>query len=228
MKRAVNKIILLSVLTVTLSGCFLKSVHPLINNKNAVLIEGLDGVYEKEDQRWTFASDNNPKLIADLIREYPDENVSFDPGETDSLGINGYLIRLEPLDEPDSKPEYFIGMIGEINGDLYLNLKLLELDYGVNSSFGNAHQFNVNTFSKFRFSGEELAIQPFASSWIGDQIRNNRVRIKHEIVTSDFDDSSEILITASTKELQQFVKKYGNEEDAYEKPMMLKKVDDAN
>lgn len=228
MKRVINKIVLLSLLTLTLSGCFLKSVHPLINNDNAILLEGLDGVYEKEDQRWTFASDNNPELMADLFRTYPNEDVSFDPGETDSLGIDGYLIRLEQLDNTEGYPEYFIGMIGEINGDLYLNLKLLDLDFGVNSSFGIAHQFNVNTFSKFQFSGEELSIQPFASSWIGDQIQNNRVRIKHEVVHSNFDESPEILITASTKELQQFVRKYGDVEEAYEEPMMFKRVDDEN
>ncbi|HET8865385.1 MAG TPA: hypothetical protein VFM80_06765 [Gracilimonas sp.] len=225
MKRAINKIVILSLVTVTLSGCFLKSVHPLINNDNAVLIEGLEGVYEKKDQRWTFASDNTPYLMADLIREHPDEDISLEPGEIDTLGKDGYLIRLEQLDKPGSYPEYFIGMIGKINGDLFLNLKLLELDYGMNSSFGIAHQFNVNTFSKFQFSGEELIMEPFASSWIRDQIRNNRVRIKHEVVTSDFDESSEVLITASTEELQQFVKKYGNEEEAYEEAITLRRID---
>lgn len=226
MKRTIYFFSLLVSATL-LSGCFLKSVHPLVTNSNAVMIDGLEGVYETTDQRWTFASDRTPKLIADLFREYPDEDISFEPGETDSLGINGYLIRLEQLDGSTSYPEYFIGMIGELNGDLYLNLKLLEVDLGLSSSFGNAHKFNVNTFSKVQYSNDQLIMEPFASSWIGDQIRNHRVRIKHEIVTSDLDDSSEILITASTKELREFVIKYGKEEDAYEDPLTLKRVSNA-
>ncbi len=225
MKRSIYLFSLL-VLASLVSGCFLKSVHPLVTNQDAVMIGGLEGVYETSDQRWTFASDNTPKLIADLFREHPDEDISFED-ETDTLGINGYLIRLEQLNESGSHPEYFIGIFGELNGDLYLNLKLLGIDLGFGSSFGNAHKFNVNTFSKVQYSNDQLVMEPFASSWIGDQIRNHRVRIKHEIVTSDFDDSSEILITASTKELREFVKKYGKEEDAYEDPINLKRISNA-
>ena len=64
---------MLAILMIGLSGCFLKSVHPLITAEKAILVEELDGVYETDDQRWTFASDKNPELVADLIRKYPDE-----------------------------------------------------------------------------------------------------------------------------------------------------------
>jgi hypothetical protein len=207
-----------------LSGCFLKSVHPLITHKNATLITGLDGVFEIKDQRWSFASDKHPEKVAELIRQYPDEEVSIEPGEVDSLNLKGYIVLMEPLDDSLAKPVLFIGMAGEINGDVYLNLKLLDFSFGMNSSFVGSHTFNVNTFSKIKVTEEELVMEPFKSSWIRTQIENNRIRIKHEIVYSDMDDSSEILITASTKELRTFVEKYGKEEDAYDKPVTLKRV----
>ena len=226
MKRLFILLLTLTVLIFTLSGCFLKSVHPLITNENAVMVNGLDGIYESSSQRWTFVSDNDPDKIADMFREYPDENVSFEPGETDTLNLNAYMIKIEQLDEPNVTPDIFLGMAGEINGDLFLNLKLLDFDFGLNTNFGALHKFNVNTFSKINVKDEGLIIEPFASSWIGDQILNNRVRIKHEVVRSEFGDSQEILITASTDELRQFVEKYGKEENAYEDPIQLQRVQD--
>lgn len=206
------------------SGCFLKSAHPLITTQNVKMMEGIEGVYESKDTRWTFASDKTPEVIAQIIKSYPSDDVSFDPGEIDSLNFPGYLILREKPNVPHFDPEIYIGMTGEIDGDFYLNLKLFEVDLGVNSTFANSHRLNVNTFSKVQLENDRLVIEPFASSWIRDLISNNQVRIKHERIYSEFDDSSEILITASSDELHKFVSKYGNEENAYEDPIILEKM----
>lgn len=201
MKHSISLFLLLTGVIFLFSGCFLKSVHPLITEDQAMLIQGLDGVYESDDERWTFASDNSPVLVADLIREYPDKNISMDPGEADSLKMNAYLIKLEHLDDPEMPDDFFLGMIGEINGQLFLNLKLFQIDLGMNISFADFHKFNVNTFSRIRIHDNQIVMEPFASEWIAELIKNNQVRIKHERVYSDFDDSTEILITASNRDL---------------------------
>ncbi|MGN8225515.1 hypothetical protein [Gracilimonas sp. BCB1] len=224
MKKTITKALLLSLLVVSLSGCFLKSVHPLFTAEEAILLEGLDGTFENGDQRWTFASDNNPKMLAELIRKYPDEDISFDPGEEDSLKMNAYLILFEETDEPNTAPVLFLGKVGKLNGQHYLNLKLLDIDLGMSASPVITHRFNINTFSRIDVQGDKLVLEHLESSWIKDQILNNRVRIKHEVVKSDYDDSTEILITASTPELQQFVEKYGEEEEAYQEALTLKRV----
>lgn len=207
-----------------LQGCYLKSVHPLFNDEDAIMLQGLDGTYETDDQRWTFASDQDPAMVAELIRQYPDEGITVDPGEEDSLGIDAYLVLFEDKESMTGKPVLFLGTVGEINGDYYLNLKILDLDMGESSAFVESHRFNVNTFSRIKVSQEELIMEPFASSWMKDQIMNNRVRIKHEVVYSQFDDSSEILVTAPTGELQQFIQKYGKNNEAFEDPIRLNRV----
>jgi hypothetical protein len=164
-------------------------------------------------------------MVADLIRHYPSEEVSFDPGESDSLGFNGYLIMYEELDSPEKKPVLFLGTVGEIDDAYYLNLIIFELDPGFSSDPYLTHKFNVNTFSRVTLEDNELIIEHLESEWISEQIMNNRVRIKHEIVYSEFDDSREILVTASTDELQEFIQKYGNETEAYQEALTLKKVD---
>jgi hypothetical protein len=148
MKKTITNGFLLLLIVFSLPGCFLKSVHPLFTADEAIVVEGLDGTFENGDQRWSFASDNNPKEPARLISRYEDENISLDAGEKDSLGFNGYLVMLEQLNNPGSPPELFIGMAGEINGDLYLNLKPFVIDIGVSSNIGERHKFYVNTFSK--------------------------------------------------------------------------------
>lgn len=224
MKKRIQQLLLLSFTFLLLQGCYLKSVHPLFNNEDAVLLEGLDGTYQTDDQRWTFASDKDPAMIAELIRQYPDESITIEPGEEDSLGIDAYLVLFENRQSLGGKPILFLGTVGMINGDHYLNLKILDLNMGESSAFVESHRFNVNTFSRIKVSQEELIMEPFASSWMKDQIMNNRVRIKHEVVYSQFDDSSEILVTAPTDELQQFIQKYGKNEQAFEDPIRLNRV----
>lgn len=225
MKNTYINILLLGFLMFSLTGCFLKSVHPLITSENSHLLEGLDGVFETEDQRWIFASDQNPKMVADLIRQYSDEGVSIEPGEEDSLGMNAYLVLFENKQSIKSAPTLFMGFVGEINEQQFLNLKILDIDLGMNATFVEAHRFNVNTFSRIQLNGDELSMEPLASSWIVDQIQNNRIRIKHEMVRSEFDDSEEVLVTASTDELRLFMEKYGKIEDAYEDPIKLTRSD---
>jgi hypothetical protein len=82
----------------------------------------------------------------------------------------------------------------------------------------------VNTFSKINVTNEDLSIEFFKSSWIKEQIQNNRIRIKHEAVNDAIFESTEILITASTRELQQFVEKYGTEEKAFDDAINLPRV----
>lgn len=224
MKRILLFSFFFGLILFTVSGCFLKSVHPLFSAKDAVLLDGLDGTYEGADQRWIFASDRHPEIVADLIRQYPAEDLSIDPGDEDSLGIPGYLILYQDLDKPDKIPVLFLGMVGKIGDQHYLNLKLFEIDFGLGRDIVQTHKFNVNTFSRIKLSEEELQIEHLDSDWISDQIVNNRVRIKHELVESEYDDSREILVTASTHELQQFIQKYGNEPEAYQDATTLNRV----
>lgn len=223
MKKRIQ-LLIFTITLIMLQGCYLKSVHPLFSDEDSMLLQGLDGTYQSDDQRWTFASDKDPAMVAELIRKYPDESISVEPGEEDSLGINAYLVLFENRQSLPGKPVLFLGTVGEINGDHYLNLKILDLNMGESSSFVESHRFNVNTFSRIKVSEEGLTMEPFASNWMKDQIMNNRVRIKHEVVYSQFDESSEILVTAPTHELQQFIQKYGKNEEAFEDPIRLNRV----
>ncbi len=198
----------------------MKSVHPLVNEDNAMLVDGLEGRWESGNQRWTFVND---------IRNVPDitiEGEGFDGTAIleaeDAIVVEGpfYLIIFEELDDSEPDTSYFLGSVGEIGGNLFLDLQLFDFDLG-NENFVQAHLFKVHTFSRLTLDQDELSIELFEDSWINDLIVENRVRIKHEKVVDALADQDEILITASTKELQSFIKKYGDDEDAFDDPIEL-------
>jgi len=211
MKR-IQLILLILIIYLFQSGCFLKSVHPLVVEENAILIEGIEGIWETDDQRWTFINDVTkfPNLVA-----YLGEDIEMDSTDSEDLGLgNVYLILYENLENQSADTALFIGAATELNDAVFLDLTVFaksisELEES-ESSFVDNHFLAVHTFSKITLKDNQLDIEIFKSSFISDLISSNRIRIKHEKT----DDT--ILITASTHELRKFVEKYAHEEDAFE------------
>jgi hypothetical protein len=214
MKR-IRLFLILLIIYLIQTGCFLKSVHPLVEEENSILVEGLEGIWETEDQRWTFVNDATkfPNLA-----QYLGEDIEVDMEEDDDLGLgNVYLIFFENLQDLSADTAMFMGMVTELNDAYFLDLSVFaksisDLDES-ESNFVDNHFFPVHTFSKIKLEEGQLDIEFFQSSFISDLISSNRIRIKHE----DTDDS--ILITASTAELRKFVEKYAHDEDAFEDAM---------
>lgn len=215
MMKRIRLLLILIIIYLVQTGCFLKSVHPLVDEENAILVEGLEGIWETEDQRWTFVNDITrfPNLA-----EYMGQGIDIESEDEEDLGLGKvYLIFFENLQDLSADTSIFMGMVTELNGAYFLDLSVFaksiaELDES-ESSFVDNHFFPVHTFSKITLEEGRLDIELFQSSFISDLISSNRIRIKHE----DTDDS--ILITASTSELRKFVEKYAHDEEAYEDAM---------
>lgn len=213
MKRSIQIVYLLLIISV-LSGCFLKSVHPLVKEKDSIVVSGLEGIWDGEDERWTFARSEQymPRKIGMNELE-----ISFYDPQEDSLSsdnLYGYLVIHEELSEAGADTSLFLAHFVALNDNLFLDL--FPVDLGEASLFSQ-HFVAVHTFARVELLNDSLNISLFKDSWIEEQINDNRVRIKHEKTDGG------ILITASTKELQKFVTKYGNMEEAYESPMSLKR-----
>ncbi len=207
-----------------LSGCYLKSVHPLINAEQSQFIDGLEGVYESDNQRWTFVSDPEEADLLLSKLDVPDVSFSPDDESMEYPEWNGYMVLFEDLESYEGNHILFFGNTDIIDGNVYLNLRIIDLD---DENYTDFFSFRVNTFSKLTLEEKGLMIEFFESAWIKEQILNNRLRIKHEVVQDKMDNSSEILITASNRELRKFVEKYGNEEAAFEDPIKLTRTDES-
>jgi len=211
-------LLILIILYLIQTGCFLKSVHPLVDEESATLVEGLEGIWETDDQRWTFINNvsNFPNLSEYLGGDVEAVDAE-DLEEEEIIAENAYMIFFENLQDTSPDTAIFIGAVTELNDAYFLDLfvfakSISELDV-IESNFVENHFFPVHTFSKIKVEEDLLSIEFFRTSFIEDLIRSNRIRIKHEKADGT------ILITASTNELQKFVEKYAHEEDAFEDPM---------
>ena len=206
-------------LTLLLNGCFLKSLHPLVTEEDAVAVEGITGVWEKDDQRWTFIREGEYEDMTMTGKQgNADYSISMTDSDDDSSKVehNTYLVIYEDLNEAQVDSSYFFGSFAMLNGDYYLDLYPFDLG---SLNFTSSHYLPVHTFSKISLNEDSLVISLFKDSWIEEQITDNRVRIKHE-KTEDT-----ILITAGTEELQKFIIKYGNMPEAYRDPINLNRVE---
>lgn len=75
-------------------------------------------------------------------------------------------------------------------------------------------QFHTNTiyghtFAKIVFENNNMIIKSFDPDYFEKLIKENKIRLKHEIV------EDEIIITASTEELRNFVGKYGSRDELF-------------
>lgn len=211
-----KRIILAVFILVAFSGCYLKSVHPLVEQKDAVLIPELQGTWIHGKELWTFIHDPNQIENLDLSIWDMEPDSTADEANEEPV----YLVLVSDLDDMEKEPIALLGMVTQLKGQFYLDLSVFTLDGGSSSDLVGAHQFPVHTFSKIEVNKEEASISFFKSSWIKSLIESNRVRIKHE-KTEDA-----ILITASTKELRKFVEKYGDDDEAFEDPISLTRTNE--
>ena len=93
--------------------------------------------------------------------------------------------------------------------------KAKEPDIHLNSLYFQ-HMMPVHTFAKVEIEKDEVKIYRFDQEWLDDLFKQRKVRIKHE-ETSD----GQIILTASTSDLQKFFEKYAEDENAYLEPIIL-------
>lgn len=216
MKRSIL-ILSLFIIPLILGGCFLKSVHPLVSDEEAIELPGISGVWGNDEERFTFIKNGEWEDVT--FNDFQGQGMKVTMTDTGSVstenGDHGYLVLYEDLNDEQPDSAYFLGKFVQFDQSYYLDLYPFDI---FDTGFWSSHLLPVHTFSKIDLEEDSISINLFRDSWIEDQIRDNRVRIKHEKLDEG------ILITASTEELQQFIKKYGSETDAYRDPITLTRI----
>ncbi len=98
----------------------------------------------------------------------------------------------------------FVGRLVKIGG--YTFMDITTNDYNLESFLA----IPVHAFLRLSLEGDSLGIAYLDDDWVEEGIKNNKLQIKHERL----DDS--ILLTASTKELQEMVKGCAEDKQAFE------------
>lgn len=118
----------------------------------------------------------------------------------EQLGDKNYKVTVCSTESHDSS--LYTAQLGKLGSHWFLDTyPLVTLD--------EHHYLSVHVFTRLKLQGDTLRLASLEEDWLSEKIRTKALTITH--VKKD----DEIILTASTKELQQLLMKYGKENDAF-------------
>jgi hypothetical protein len=178
---------------VFLSGCVVYSFYPLYTEKDLFPNDILTGNWiDKDSTSWSF------------------EHAYFGKEIPENIDSASYILRLKDNENKESK---FSVHIIKLGGHYFLDFYLEDFLEGDDLDLASFHVVPVHTFAKIEIAEKQLKINWYDQDWLGKLIKENKIRIRHES-NDDY-----VLLTASPKDLQKFVTKYVNSEEAFKDGM---------
>jgi hypothetical protein len=191
-------------IVVVMQGCVIKSLHPFYHAKDLVFREELINSWVDSDGgKWSI---RRSKFNRNTYEMHWLHN-----GERDVV---------------------FAAHLFKLGEDLYLDF-FPEEDNQMPDDFAmfSLHLLPVHSVAKVHVLNEnEVTIKWFNEDWMNSLFEQNRIKISHESLVSDYnvvsDDpnvknaaksiETQYVLTASTDELQKFLIKYGNEDKNFD------------
>ena len=178
------------IIALFLSGCVVYSFYPLYTEKDLFPNDILTGNWLDDDgTEWNF------------------EHAYYGKKVIENIDSTSYVLTMDVKDY--RKSEFRVHVV-KLGGHYFLDFYLDEFLDDDNLDIASFHIIPVHTFAKLSVEENLLQINWFDQEWLEDLIKENKIRIHHE-KNDDF-----ILLTAKPSELQKFVTKYVNSEDAFE------------
>ena len=189
-----------ALLLIFLSSC-LTTLHPIFTEKDLAYDPTLIG---------TWNTENEGKEGKVIINNLATENSVDLPGNISAIKQQGYFIIYQ--DKNGKVTDQYIAFLARIGKHLYFDYFPADKkeDRKLDEFFG-VHFVRMHTSYRVEIlkdGGFELS--QLDGSYVKSLIDEKKIRISHE---TDADDNT--VITASTKELQQYLLKYGDEPSAY-------------
>jgi len=209
----------LSVIIVTGSSC-VTSLQPLVTYNTAIADNRLEGSWEQDGQEYivqkVFNSELYTKHKQELEKSRKENNGQLsEKDKKDSvLYSKSYIIKYS---KDGIQYQLFASMI-KLNGRLFMNFTPADMTStdtsGSENEINLSNRLDSHTIARVQFTNNNVMKLDFIDGgYLYDQIKAGRMKIKHE--TDELYDT--FLITASTRELQQFLEKYGNDSRFFNK-----------
>ena len=193
--KAKNVVVFIALVLVLFQGC-VPSIHPLYTKDKLVTNEKVVGIWKTDAVESDFKSEWHFTENSDGSYHLIYYDTQGTPGIFDA-----HLIRLGE--------HYFFNFL-PITG-------YNQVDPQKFNEFEALHFHPMNTFAKVIIEDDQIGLSMFNGDFLEKLLKQNRIRIKHEKVEDSY------VLTASSKELQKFVLKYAEDEDAFPEPEMLVK-----
>lgn len=209
------------VLSLLLSSCLVNSLHPFYDEKSIFFDEEFLGKWLDQDStKWTIKKMYFSYGKGDQKEEYKTDGyaVRYSPKST-------WMKNENKKESPFAEPSWadFDVFLFKINNQLYADFTPTMLPsfetWGYNSEFSNLHRIRTHTLAKVVKDDNGFELIWFNGLWLAELIENNRIKISHEFIPFAKPYSrfykGQYVLTASTSELQSFIKKYGNDPNAF-------------
>ena len=153
-----------------------------------------------------------PDLIYDnsLVGVWLDK----ESGETWAFSNGGKLEYKLLHTAEDGRSGEFSARLVKIEGKLFLDIVPVKTGFPQNDFF-QSHLLTTHTFMNVVRSGPDVQIAVLESRWLKDVVETNRDAIRHEKI------NGEIVLTASSKELQKFLLANLKTKEAFSQPLEL-------
>ena len=188
-----------ALLLIFLSSC-LTTLHPIFTEKDLAYDPKLIGTWKIDNQQ----TDIHRVVITNLATESSIEL----PGNISSIKQKGYLVSYQR----EHTTERYIAFLARIGNHLYFDYFPADKkeDRKIDEFF-EVHFVKMHTSYRVDISKDgSFELTQLDEGYVRKLIDEKKIRISHE---TDADDNK--VITASTKELQQYLLKYGDEPSAY-------------
>jgi len=188
MKKLLLSAIILGMLFI--SSCLVSSLHPFYKNEDKYFDSSMVGNWMDGDSGiWTI----EPNMVS---------NGFMEPQEPDGSYRIAYY-------EDEEEISYLVGTLFQLNGVDYVDFIPDPNEEHFTSDMTSFHHVPVHTLARVQYSEDSILLYWYGDEWLNELFEQNRIRIKHETVeNSDYDRQ---VLTASTDELQKFIKKYAND-----------------
>ena len=196
-------------LLIFLSSC-LTTLHPIFTVKDLTYDPKLIGT-------WNIEREGNKETV--IISNLATENSVELPGNISDIKEKGYLISYQH--EDSRNPERYIAFLARIGKYLYFDYyPAYKKEDQKLDEFAGAHWVKMHTSYRVEILNDgSFELSQLDGSYVNNLIDQKKIRINHETGADD-----NIVITATTSELQQYLIKYSDEPEAYDsKKIIFKK-----
>ncbi|MDP1621211.1 MAG: hypothetical protein Q8M08_02620 [Bacteroidales bacterium] len=191
-----KNIFLISLMIILVSGCFVKSLHPFYREKDLLFKKELLGTWTGDDSsEWKI--EQNRKFSGIFKPDIP-ENVYLIT-YTDKKGTSQFIVNLFKL-----------------GNRLFLDFYPEEKESS--NELRSLHLVAMHTVARVDLAPDKMIIRWYNEEWLIGLFKQNKIRIAHEKVpyeSGKIDDNFQVILTASTGDLQKFMLKYAEDPNAF-------------
>jgi len=173
-----------------LSSCLVSSLHPFYKEKDKKYDATLMGTWIDGDNCiWNI----QPNMVSTGFMEPQVEDGSYK--------ITYY--------EEEDRVSVLTTVLFQLNGLNYVDFMPDLNEDHFNADMTGFHHIPVHTLARVQYCQDSILLYWYGDEWLNELFEENRIRLKHETV--EYHDYDRQVLTASTDELQKFIKKYAND-----------------